>query len=224
MPFRPLPTTFTDQLSKLNPETDTVLELGSGEGHFKALVEAQGLHCLGLDLRHPVGGVVSDVVGDARRAPIRPGSLKILVAANLVRHIAPRQRLGEFVLAWRRLLKPDGQLFIFEDEPSQAPPAERNFRDLQAFLAQMMPESRGPLMSLERFRQTVGAEAKREGWNFGFQRNEETLNATEVMRFLSAGAGAQVGAVAKLVRAIGRDGLDPGQFWWAQVGAAEIED
>ncbi len=79
-------------------------------------------------------------------------------------------------------------------------------------------------MSLERFRQTVGAEAKREGWNFGFQRNEETLNATEVMRFLSAGAGAQVGAVAKLVRAIGRDGLDPGQFWWAQVGAAESED
>ena len=224
MPFRPLPTSFTDQLSLLDRDADTVPELGSGEGHFMALVEAEGQACVGLDLRHPALGTTCDLVGDARRPPLRPGSVKLLVAANLVRHMVPRHRLGEFVAQWRSLLKPGGHLFIFEDEPSQAPPAERNFRDLQAFLAQMMPEARGPLLSLERFRQAIGAQTVPDGWAFGYQRNQETINATEVMRFLSAGEGAASGAVAKLVRAIGRDGLDPGQFWWAQAGPLESED
>ncbi len=188
-----------------------------------ALVEAQGKHCLGLDLRHPVTGAVCNLVGDARRAPIRPGTVRLLVAANLVRHVLPRHKLGEHVAHWRSLLKSGGMLFIFEDEPSQSSAGVRNFKDLQAFLAQLMPEARGPLLSQEKFRHLVGAPTVPEGWTFGFQRNEETINASEVMRFLSAGDGAAEGGVAKLIRAIGRDGLDPGQYWWAQVGPIQSE-
>jgi len=222
MPFSPLPTHFIDHISRLDPNTDTVLELGSGEGHFCALLTAAGAKPLGLDLRHPGLGTVCDLVGDARRPPLRPGSLAVLVAANLVRHLVPRHRLGDIIAGWRRLLKPGGALFIFEDEPGRATPAERNFCDLQAFLAQLLPESRGPLLALSRFRKVVGDEADPTPWTFGFQQHkDEPLNATEVMRFLSAGEGTPTGAVAGLIRSIGRDGLTPGRYWWAQVGHGE---
>ncbi len=221
MPFNPLTTHFTDFLDQLDPDTATVLELGSGEGGFRALLPPGSPVLLGLDLRQPALGTVCDLVGDARHPPLRPGSIDLLVAANLVRHLVPRHRLAEFIRHWRSLLKPAGALFIFEDEPSQATPAERNFGDLQAFLAQLMPESRGSLLALSRFRKMIAEDADVTPWTFGFQRNEETLEATEVMRFLGAGEGTPTGPVARLIRAIGRDGVAPGRYWWAQAGACE---
>ncbi len=223
MPFHPLPTNFAEELSHLNPNTDVVLELGSGEGHFRALLAAQGHACLGMELRTGGTDVVCEVVGDARRPPLRVGSLSILVAANLVRHLTPRHHLAQWVSRWRGLLKPGGALFIFEDEPSQRTNATRNFRDLQAFLARLMPETRGPLMPLARFRESVVTAEDAAAWTFGRQRNRETISATEVVRFLSGGQGTPTGPVAGLIRSIGRDGLDPGDFWWARVGPSEIE-
>ena len=225
MPFHPLPTIFAEEISRLDPDTDTVLELGSGEGHFRALLADLGHTCLGLERRHPASGVQCDVVGDARRPPVRAGSVSVLVAANLVRHLTPRHHLAKWVAHWRGLLKPGGALFLFEDEPSQATIGTRNFRDLQAFLARLMPETRGPLLSLARFREMVVAPEEPAQWTFGRQRNQETISATEVVRFLSGGQGTPTGPVAGLIRSIGRDGLDPGEFWWARVGprANEVE-
>lgn len=223
MPFHPLPTSFAEDISRRDPATDTVLELGSGDGHFQALLAGLGHRCLGLERRYMDPGVRCDVVGDARRPPLRKGSLAVLVAANLVRHLTPRQRLAQWVTRWRRLLKPDGALFLFEDEPSQATIGERNYRDLQAFLARLMPETRGPLLSLARFRELVVAPPERAQWTFGRQRNHDRISATEVVRFLSGGQGTPTGPVAGLIRSIGRDGLDPGVFWWARVGPGKKE-
>jgi len=223
MPFHPVPTIFAEEISRLDPDTDTVLELGSGEGHFRALLADLGHSCLGLERRLPAPGLQCDVVGDARRPPLRAGSLSVLVAANLVRHLTPRHHLAKWVAHWRGLLKPGGALFLFEDEPSQATIGARNFRDLQAFLAQLMPETRGPLLSLARFREMVVAPEETAHWTIGRQRNQETISATEVVRFLSGGQGTPTGPVAGLIRSIGRDGLDPGEFWWARVGPRENE-
>ncbi len=223
MPFHPLPTNFADEITRLDPISDTVLELGSGEGHFRALLAGYGRACLGLELRHPTAGVICDVVGDARTPPVRPGCVSVLVAANLVRHLAPRHHLAQWIAHWRELLKPGGALFIFEDEPSQATVATRNYRDLQAFLAQLMPETRGPLLSRRRFRELISEPDDPESWTFGQQRNQETISATEVMRFLSGGQGTPTGPVESLIRSIGRDGLDPGDFWWARVGPSQNE-
>lgn len=218
MAFSPLPTRFTDLLANMEADQSTVLELGSGEGHFQSLVQKQGQQCLGLDIRSPSSGAVCDLVGDARRPPIKSGSISLLVAANLVRHLVPRHKLPQYINQWRGMLKPGGSLFIFEDEPSQATRPERNFRDLQAFLAQLMPEARGPLMPLKRFQALVEAEENPGQWQFGTQLNHETIDAGEVVRFLAAGDGVPSGAVAGLIKSIGRDGLAPGNYWWAQVG------
>lgn len=217
MPFGPLPDCLLSDVSTLNAES-RVLELGSGEGHFRRLLEDRGVTCLGLDLRHPDGGVVSDLVGDARRAPIRPGSISLLIAANLARHLTPRHRLLEHIMSWRKLLQPDGILYLFEDEPSASLPAERNFRELQDFLARLMPESRGPLISLNRFKKMIAKSSDLAEWQFGCQTNEVTIDATSVVRFLAAGRGSPTGREAALLRAIGRDGVSPGRFWWARVG------
>lgn len=214
MPFLPLPASVVEHLSQLDPAVDRALELGSGEGHVQDLIAAAGGQCLGLDLRHPATGTVCDLVGDARRPPVRPGSLKMLVAANLLRHLTPRHRLAEYVNSWRELLAPSGALFILEDEPSLATTAERNFRDLQEFLAQLMPESRGPLLPLARFRSDIAANAPGD-WTFGTVRNRERIDATAVVRFLAGGQGTPTGPLATLIRSIGRDGLDPGCYWWA---------
>jgi SAM-dependent methyltransferase len=223
MPFSPLPKSFTDHLAGLDPSTDTVLELGSGEGHFRALVAGRGFPCLGLDLRPPAAGTVCDFVGDARRPPIRSGSVSVLVAANLVRHLVPRHRLPEHLASWRQLLKPGGVLFVFEDEPGQATVGERNFRDLQDFLAQLMPESRGPLLAQQRFRALVEAADDHAAWQFGSAANLETIDATAVVRFLAAGQGTPTGTLAALIRSIGRDGLQPGRYWWGMVGPTVVE-
>lgn len=217
MPFHPLPTIFTEHLSRLDPAFDVVLELGSGEGEFQALVAAAGVRCWGLDRRLPAGESPWDLVGDARRPPLKPGAVTILVAANLVRHLAPRRRLAEFVTRWRRLLKPGGALYICEDEPGRETAAQRNFEDLQAFLAQLMPETRGELLARDRFAQLVGANIAPTDWSFGRVRNRTALDSRTVLRFL-AGGGPRTGAVAGLMRRIGRDGLAPGSYWWARVG------
>ncbi|MFT7699829.1 MAG: hypothetical protein ACI8S7_001662, partial [Candidatus Krumholzibacteriia bacterium] len=198
-------------------------ELGSGEGHFIGLLKARGVHCWGMDLRHPAGGVVCDLVGDARHAPIKPSSMSLVVAANLVRHITPRHRLLEYLTAWRSLLKPGGLLYLFEDEPSASLPAERNFRDLQEFLSRLMPESRGPLMSLDRFKSLLSESPDAANWTFGCQANEVTIDATTVVRFLAAGQGSPTGKQATLLRAIGRDGVSPGRYWYARVGPVPPE-
>jgi len=217
MPFGPLPDLLIKELSALSV-SDQVVELGSGEGHFVKLLQERGVKCIGIDLRHPAGGSVCDVVGDARQAPFKSGSISLLVAANLVRHLTPRYRLLERIADWRNLLSQDGALYLFEDEPSASLPAEKNFRDLQDFLARLMPESRGSLLSLDRFQRLLAETPDVGAWKFGCQSNDVTIDATAVVRFLAAGEGRHTGKEAALIRAIGRDGVSPGRFWWARVG------
>jgi SAM-dependent methyltransferase len=218
MPFRPLPKSFTDLLSRLDPELDAVLDLGSGDGGFAALLAARGLRPWRLDR---CGGpeAAPDIVADARRPPIRPDSLALVVASNLVRHLVPRRELGTWVVRWRRLLKPGGSLYVFEDEPGTDTPARRNFRDLQDFLARLMPETRGPLLAAERFAALTAERIPAADWTWGSEANETAIDAGAVMRMLGAGVGAGRGPVAGLVRRIGRDGVAPGRYWWARLDA-----
>ncbi len=219
MSFSPLPKNFTDHLSALDPASDAVLELGSGEGRLSARIAELAGGCVRLERRRPQTGVVCDLVGDARFPPVRQRSLAVVVAANLVRHLRPRQRLGEWLESWRRLLRPDGALYILEDDPDPTVPAQRNFRDLQRFLARLLPESRGTLLGLNRFRESVASGEAAAGWTFGYQQNGVGVDPTEVLRLLSAGQGRVTGAEAALSEAISRDGIAPGRYWWARAEA-----
>lgn len=222
MSFLPLPTNLNGYLTTLDPGADLVLELGSGDGRFLSRLKDAGANCLGLERRHPAAGAVCDVVGDARRVPIRPGSLSAVVAPNLVRHLSPRPDLAVWIRRWRSLLKPGGQLFVFEDDPDPTVVAQRNFRDLQRFLARLMPESRGPLLSLSRFRSLAEA-GPETGWAFGHQANREAVDPKAVLSLLEGGRGDLTGAEASLGNSIRRHGVSPGRYWWAQAGALPEE-
>ncbi len=215
MLFTPIPKTFTDLC--LNPVIPfpRILELGCGDGRFGEALTGHGIASWGLDRMGPYAGTVADVVGDALTPPVASGSLDLLLAANLVRHFAPVDPTLGFLTGWLALLKSGGSLFIFEDEPGNAPAGVARYGELQDFLCRLMPESRGPLLPLAEFKTRVSVLGNNADWEFGIIRNRQTIDADVVLEMLGQD-GEPAGEPGHLMRAIGRDGLDPGHYWWAR--------
>ncbi|MEN8005620.1 MAG: methyltransferase domain-containing protein [Candidatus Krumholzibacteriota bacterium] len=218
MSFTPLPRIFTDICRSLDSPTSQIMEFGCGDGRFRDVLSGLGIACWGLDRIGPGGGTVAEVVGEAGSPPVASGSLDLLVVPNLLRHMLPAPADFSFLDRWLELLKPGGSLFIFEDEPGTDSPGKVNYRDLQVFLARLLPESRGALISLEEFQGRSSAFRTRDGWEFGLVRNRQAIATGPVLEML--GPGRQSGGEpARLARNIGQYGLDPGHYWWARATA-----
>ena len=218
MSFTPLPTIFTDLSGshsgslRGSPDSDNSrnLELGCGDGRFQAEAARCGVKLWGLDLSPPAMGTTADIVGDACFPPITPGSLDLLVAPNLVRHLLAVSGGLEFLDLWLTLLKPGGSLFIFEDEPTNDTAATVNYRDLQDFLRQLVPESRGGLLPLAEFLELSAQAQPGLNWEHGLARNLQPIDSSPVLALLGPGP---------LKQSIVGEGLDPGRYWWAQASA-----
>jgi len=211
MPFTPLPATFTAELARAAPLA--VLELGSGDGAFTAVLRELGAEAVTLDRGPAVAGVRAMVRGDVLRPPLR-ASFAVVVAANLLRHVWTEVAAAG-PTAWRDLVAPGGALWILEDEPVDTPPAARHYRDLQGLLARMLPEQRGPLLARRRF------EARRRGWSWrgawssGDAENRWPGDPAAVLAWLDSGAVEPGSEVDRLARAIRSDGLSYGRYWWS---------
>ncbi len=220
MPWARLPEIFVDELQAVEARGGRCLELGCGDGALRAAVARLGVALPGLDRFRGPDGAVS-LVGDARRPPLLAGSLDLLVAANLARHLVPRDRRWGFVGGWTDLLAPGGALYVFEDEPRRSPAACRNFRDVQAFLAELMPLERGPLLetaSMERAARRAGT------WRIthtGRVDEFEKLDAGAVTAMLRGDGGAPALHVARLLKALESGGLAAGGYWWCRITARE---
>ncbi len=215
MSFTPLPKTFTDLCLNSDFPFPRILELGCGDGRFREALIHRGIISWGLDRVEPLRGTVADVVGDALCPPVAPGMLDLLLAANLVRHLASADPTLFCLTGWLEMLKPGGSLFIFEDEPGDTPAGVARYRDLQDFLCRLLPESRGPLLPLAEFQARVSVLEASAAWDFGMIRNCQTIDSSVVLDMLSRG-GDKEGESGHLMKAIDRDGLDPGHFWWAR--------
>jgi SAM-dependent methyltransferase len=218
MSFSPLPKTFTDLCLDPDFSFPRILELGCGDGRFRSILAGRDIPSWGLDRFGPDVGTVADVVGDALFPPVAPGSLDFLLAANLLRHLVPAEPALGFLVGWLELLKPGGSLFIFEDEPGEAPAGVARYGDLQDVLCRLMPQSRGPLLPVVDFKARVANLGTAAGWEFGLVRNRQTIDADAVLALLRRG-GEPTGQVGRLMREIDRDGLDPGYYWWARASA-----
>jgi len=192
------------------------MEFGCGDGRFRDILSEMGVASWGLDRIPPDCGTVADVVGEAVWPPVAPASLDLLVVPNLLRHMLPACSDFSFLGRWLDLLKPGGSLFIFEDEPGADCPGEANYRDLQVFLARLLPESRGPLIPLEEFKASSAVFRSSAAWEFGLVRNRLAIAAAPALEMLGQAAEPD-GEPGRLMRNIGRYGLDPGQYWWARV-------
>jgi len=217
MPFTPLPATFVEDLRPFGPlraGCHEVLELGSGDGLFADLLRREGVEPVTLDRRRRATGAAPVICGDALEPPLR-ARFRVVVAANLLRHLWPRVRANG-PRRWRDLVAPDGCLWIFEDEPLANPPAARHYRDLQALLAGLDPRTRGPLLASGEFRRQRCRWDWTGRWRDGTAVNHWPLSAPRIVEFLSAGLTGADGDAARLVAAIGRDGVTCGRYWWSR--------
>lgn len=215
MSFAPLPPIFLDDLRGC--AAGPLVELGCGDGVFTAELRAHGASPLCLDRLPPRAGTVAAVVAEAADLPFRDGSVSLLVAANLLRHLGPRPRGEAVPPAWRRCLAPGGRLWIFEDEPVSRPAAARHYRDAARLLARIQPWGRGPLLPNRDFVAHLGAEARSRQWQSGEAVNTTSAREPEALvRLLLGSAGAAGGEAGRLAEAIGRDGLSYGKYWWAR--------
>jgi SAM-dependent methyltransferase len=219
MSFTPLPKIFTDFIHALDDPAPRILELGCGDGRFREVLASAHVTCWGLDRLGPEIGTVADIVGDALFPPVVPASLDLVLVPNILRHLLPNGGEPDFLVRWLDLLKPGGALFVFEDEPSHKPPGAACYLELQEFLRRLMPGARGSLLALEDFRRLGSAALPKAIWEFGTERNRQTLDAPAVLEFLGQG-GQPDGEPGRLMKAIRRDGLDPGHYWWACAKAA----
>ncbi|HPF70402.1 MAG TPA: class I SAM-dependent methyltransferase [Candidatus Krumholzibacteria bacterium] len=216
MPFRPLPGPFLDEVGAVASRPHVAVDLGCGDGALGRLLTGTGLALVGLDLVAEPGALRPLVVGDALRPPLLPGSCDLVLAANLVRHLAPRHRDLGFLSGWLRLLRPGGALYVFEDAPRRAGGPAGHYGRLQDLLARLVPDQRGPLLDLGRF----SARARRLGAVVasGTFTNSQPLDADAVLALLARGRPRPGDDVDTLMKAIAADGLACGPAWWARLG------
>jgi len=215
MSFCPLPKIFLDDLTHLADRP--AIEVGCGDGRFSSVLAAHGARPWRLDRIPPRRGTIADAVADARALPLRDGSVALLVAANLLRHLWPARGPAAVPEAWRRCLAPDGRLWIFEDEPVSSPPVARHYREAMTLLARLDPGRRRALLPLGRFLARLDAGGRREGWRHGMAANEAVVAAPEALARLVGGQGGGPAAPGpRLAAAIRRDGISYGPYWWAR--------
>ncbi len=214
MSFCPLPKTFLERLRAARP--CRIVEIGAGDGGFAAVLGGHGASPWRIDRRPPWTGSAAQVVGDARELPLGEGTVDLLIAANLLRHVWPPPR-GEAVPAeWLRCLAAGGKLYIFEDEPTARPRAARNYRDLQDFLAAVDPATRRPLLPRARFLARAAPGRTGSRWEWGVHPNLQPVRSPDsVIAWLRGGGGEAEGQAQRLAAAIARHGLAYGDYWWA---------
>ncbi len=216
MPFAPIPTNFLKYLDNLTDSGAVVLELGSGNGGFSQVLNKPGINFYSLDNSCLVDKNEVQVIGDALMPPVLSGSVDLLVAANLFRHLLTSDPQGLFLNVWQDLVKPGGSLVIFEDEPSSHPVAVRNYRDVQMFLAKLVGTSRGPLLSRSQFQLLKSVAVNADQWEVELEANHFPADEEVVLGFLAGSEGQVASEVYDLMERIKVNGLAYGDFWWAQ--------
>jgi hypothetical protein len=128
MSFSPLPDILKSDLARLRGAV--VLELGAADGRFTRALREVGADVVPLDRSRPVAS--GGVVADARALPVRPGAVRLIVAANLLQHLGRRRGVGGVGrLPGRRLPAPAGR-------PLADTPARRNDQELRDWLSRLV--------------------------------------------------------------------------------------
>ncbi len=215
MSFSPLPGPFLHEAGAVASRDHTAIELGAGDGALTGVLAGLGLRVTALDRRRPLPPGGPGLVGDALAPPLATGCCDLVVAANLLRHLAPRRPRLDFLADWVALLKPGGGLYLLEDAPRPATGPAGNYGRLQVLLAQLAPEARGPLLPAAGVWERIGRLGlKAQG---GTWENRWALDRDRVLELLAGGRPAPGSEVAALIAAIADEGIACGPAWWLRV-------
>lgn len=216
MSFRPLPeslVTLLDGLAAL--PGSRVVDLGCGDGQLTRQLEREGLEVLPIDRLTPLLGTAARLVAEARSLPLREGSVDVLVAGNLVRHLLPGDPEARFLEGWARTLKPGGALFVLEDRPTARNRPQQNYLAFQEFLGELAEGRRGPLLEVQDFLDRQGCLLPGGQWSQGHRPNDWTVDISAVLHLLRGQGPTPQGEVAKLIKSLQLDGLQYSDYWWA---------
>ena len=115
-------------IASLTKPTDTILDVGCGDGHMLRTLKSAGYqHLHGLDISDYAvqrlrGEGIQMHRGDLPRIPLPDDSFDVVVASQVLEHVI-RRRL--FVKEMRRVLKPGGRAFIFVPDNCLGPIDEK---------------------------------------------------------------------------------------------------
>jgi SAM-dependent methyltransferase len=141
MSFWPFPKKLLDEL-RSGLVTGTGIDLGSGDGELAARLRAEEIGLLTCDRTAP-----ASIRLDARHVPFGTGSLGVVLAANLLRHLDTQER-ANVVRQCAESLAPGGRLVLLEDLPKGRNESEENYRRVLELLAAADPQ-RGAAISLD---------------------------------------------------------------------------
>ncbi len=150
MSFWPLATRISDALDAAG-RIGPVVEIGAGAGLFASRLISLGLHPILLDhdlqvlQQAPVSGA-GKLCAEARELPFTDGAVGGIVLADVLRVMAPPERMRLAREAWR-VLAPGASLVVVEDSPQASSPAEDNYRRALDLLSQVQDDRNLPVMA-----------------------------------------------------------------------------
>ncbi|MHB8157574.1 MAG: class I SAM-dependent methyltransferase [Desulfocucumaceae bacterium] len=97
--------------NRVTAKTANIVDLGSGSGIVKSRLEEEwGRPIIGIEYDRPfIANPANTCVGDVSEMPFKSGSIDLAICNHLLEHV---ERKGEFVLDLKRVLKPDGFIYL----------------------------------------------------------------------------------------------------------------
>lgn len=216
MSFSPLPDSLQKWAHSLAGQADSpqVVDLGCGRGDLARWFEPWNIQVWGLD-RFPLHGAHFHIRGDALAPPIARGTLHGVLAGNLIHHMLRQDPTATFIQNWLNLLADGGWLVLLGDDPGRPDfPGRWNYRQLQEFLAELMPDERGALMPLQDVLEHLEKHGARE-IRSGTMLNQTSVSQEDVLSLLRGSQPGDLhGTPRKLVQQIEKHGISYGRFWW----------
>jgi SAM-dependent methyltransferase len=181
------------------------VEIGAGEGRLTRRLAGCGIPLHAVDLRP-----TAELCADACALPFAVGSLGLVVAGNLLRHLKQPARAAFLVQAGAALTV-DGRLLLIEDEPEARDSAESNYRHALKLLSDA-DSTRGAVLDLDEVLAMRPDMLATLAVDVSVDNEEVIADASAPLRWLSSRGFSAHAGFQEFADAVARDGMRYGRY------------